>query len=204
TQSDSNRLIIMPSKNSAGSGVEPQEAGFVVDEKGRYAYPDPNLPGVRAAWDALAAAERKELEADLQKRAEALGHRGEIELWTKEKRAADPGYQRILQEIKDDPSLKEMASTAHKQGVSRAKQEHEAQREQDRKALLKAAKGLGVRAEKVSSNAAKQAEIQREFVELVQRGAGLVDEKALSKSLQGGREAYRQEKALSRSQGMRL
>jgi hypothetical protein len=54
------------------------------------------------------------------------------------------------------------------------------------------------------SNAAKQAEIQREFVELVRRGAGLVDEKALSKSLQGGREAYRQELALSRSHGMKL
>ncbi|MHB1705214.1 MAG: hypothetical protein ACYCSH_04070 [Acidithiobacillus sp.] len=96
-----------------------------------------------------------------------------------------------------------MANTAYMQGISRAKQEREAQREQDRKALLKAAKGLGVRAEKGSGNAAKQAEIQREFMELVQRGVGLgVDEKALSKSLQGGREAYRQEKALSRSKGM--
>ncbi len=55
------------------------------------------------------------------------------------------------------------------------------------------------------SNTAKQAEIQREFVELVQRGAGLgVDEKALSKSLQGGREAYRQELQRSRSRGMEL
>ena len=187
------------------SGRRFQEAGFVKDKDGFYTYPDPDLPGVQKAWDALAAAERKELEADLQKRAEELGHRGEVELWTKEKRAADPGYQRILQEIKDDPSLKEMANTAYKQGISRAKQEREAQREQDRKALLKAAKGLGVRAEKGSGNAAKQAEIQREFVELVQRGAGLgVDEKALSKSLQGGREAYRQEqeKALSNSKGL--
>lgn len=188
---------------SADAGRHFQEAGFVQDKDGFYTYPDPDLPGVQKAWDALAAAQRKELEADLQKRAEALGHRGEVGLWTKEKRAADPGYQRILQEIKDDPSLKEMANTAYKQGISRAKQEREAQREQDRKTLLKAAKGLGVRAEKGNGNAAKQAEIQREFVELVQRGAGLgVDEKALSKSLQGGREAYRQEKALSNSKGM--
>lgn len=190
---------------SGDSGLHFQEAGFVQDKDGFYTYPDPDLPGVRAALDALATAERKELEADLQKRAEELGHRGEVELWTKEKRAADPGYQRILQEIKDDPSLKEMANTAYMQGISQAKQEREAQREQDRKALLKAAKGLGVRAEKVGSNAGKQAEIQREFVELVQRGAGLgVDEKALSKSLQGGREAYRQEqeKALSNSKGL--
>ncbi|MHB1495720.1 MAG: hypothetical protein ACYCUY_09795 [Acidithiobacillus sp.] len=187
---------------SANAGKHFQAAGFVVDEKGEYA--DPDLPGVQKAWDALAAAERKELEADLQKRAEELGHRGEIELWAKEKRAADPGYQRILQELKDDPSLKEMANTAYKQGISRAKQEHEAQREQDRKALLKAAHKLGRRAEKVGGNAAKQVENQREFVELVQRGVGLVDEKALSKSLQGGREAYRQEqeKALSSSKGM--
>ena len=190
---------------SGDSGRHFQEAGFVQDKDGFYTYPDPDLPGVRAAWDALAAAQRKELEADLQKRAEALGHRGEVEFWTKEKRAADPGYQRILQEIKDDPSLKEMANTAYIQGINRAKQEREAQREQDRKALLKAAKGLGVRAEKGVSNAAKQAEIQREFVELVQRGAGLgVNEKALSKSLQDGREAYRQEqeKALSNNKGL--
>ena len=114
-------------------------------------------------------------------------------------------HQRLVQEIQADPSLKEMANTAYKQGVSRAKQEHETQREQDRKGLLKAAKGLGVRAEKVGSNAAKQVENQREFVELVQRGVGLgVDEKALSQSMQDGREAYRQEKALSRSQGMKL
>jgi hypothetical protein len=111
---------------SANAGKHFREAGFVVNEKGKYAYPDPELPGVQKAWDALAAAERKELEADLQKRAEELGHRGEVEHWTQEKRAADPGYQRILQEIKDDPSLKEMASTAHNQGVSRAKQEREA------------------------------------------------------------------------------
>ena len=187
------------------SGRRFQGAGFVVDKDGFYTYPDPDLPGVQKAWDALAAARRKALEADLQKRAEALGHRGEVELWTKEKRAADPGYQRILQEIQDEPSLKEMANTAYMQGITRAKQEREAQREQDRKALLKAAKGLGVRAEKGSGNAAKQAENQREFVELVRRGAALgVDEKALSKSLQGGRAAYRQEKALSRSRGMEL
>jgi len=192
---------------SADSGRHFQEAGFVRDKDGFYTYPDPDLPGVRKAWDALAAAERKERAADLQKRAEALGHRGEVELWTQEKRAADPGYQRILQEIQDEPSLKEMANTAYVQGINRAKLEREAQREQDRKALLKAAKGLGVRAEEGGGNAAKQAEIQREFVELVQRGVGLgVDEKALSKSLQGGREAYRQEEELelSRSRGMKL
>ena len=98
-----------------------------------------------------------------------------------------------------------MANTAYKQGIGRARQEREAQREQERKDLRAAAHKLGRRAEKGGSNAAKQAENQREFVELVQRGAGLgVDEKALSKSLQGGREAYRQEKALSRSQGMKL
>ena len=108
-----------------------------------------------------------------------------------------------MQEIKADPSLKDTANTAYKQGVSRAKQEREAQLEQDRKALLKAAHKLGRRAEKGSGNAAKQAENQREFVELVQRGVGLgVDEKALSQSMQDGREAYRQEKALSNSKGM--
>ena len=192
---------------SANAGKYFLEAGFVRDKDGFYVYPDPDLPGVQKAWDALATAERKALETDLQKRAEELGHRGEIELWTKEKRAADPGHQRVLQEIKDDPSLKEMANTAYKQGVNRAKQEREAQREQDRKGLLKAAKGLGVRAEKGGRNAAKQTEIQREFVELVRRGAGLgVDEKALSESMQGGRAAYRQELARvrSRSRGMGL
>ena len=188
---------------SDDSGRHFQDAGFVVDKEGFYAYPDPGLPGVRAVWDALAAAQRKELEADLQKRAEALGHRGEVELWTKEKRAADPGYQRILQEIKDDPSLKGMANTAYKQGIGRARQEREAQMEQERKDLRAAAHKLGRRAEKGGSNAGKQIEIQREFVELVQRGVSLgVDEKALSKSVQGGREAYRQEKALSSSKGM--
>ncbi len=188
---------------SANAGKHFREAGFVKDKDGFYAYPDPDLPGVQKVWDALAMAERKELVVDIQKRAEALGHRGEMALWTKDERAADSGYQRILREIEDDPSLKEMAETAYKQGISRAKQEREAQREQDRKALLKAAKGLGVRAEKGRGNAAKQAENQREFVGLVQRGVELgIDEKALSKSMQDGREAYRQELARSRSRGM--
>ncbi len=190
---------------SGNSGKHFQEADFVVDEKGLYVYPDSSLPGVWAAWDALAAAQRKELEADLQKRAESVGYRLESGQWSPEQRKADPEHQRLVQEIQDDPSLKGMANAAYMQGISRAKQEQEAQREQERKDLLKAAKGLGVRAEKGGSNAAKQAQIQREFVELVQRGAGLgVDEKALSKSLQGGREAYRQEqeKALSNNKGL--
>ncbi|CDQ11689.1 Putative relaxase/mobilization nuclease domain-containing protein (plasmid) [Acidithiobacillus ferrivorans] len=190
---------------SEDAGRHFQEAGFEVNEKGKYAYPDPDLPGVRAAWDALATAKRKETEEDLQKRAESVGYRLESGQWSPEQRNADPEHQRLVQEIQDAPSLKGLANTAYKQGMDRARQERELQREQDRKGLLKVAKGLGVRAEKVGSNAGKQTEIQREFVELVQRGAGLgVDEKALSKSLQGGREAYRQEKALSRSQGMRL
>ena len=190
---------------SGNSGKHFREAGFVVDEKGKYAYPDPELPGVRAAWDALAAAQRKDTEADIQKRAESVGYRLESGQWSPEQRKADPEHQRLAQEIQDDPSLKGMANTAYKQGISRARQEREAQLEQDRKVLRAAAHKLGRRAEKGGSNAGKQTEIQREFVELVQRGVGLgVDEKALSKSLQGGREAYRQEKALSRSQGMKL
>ena len=188
---------------SGNSGERFREAGFVVDEKGEYAYPDPDLPGVQKAWAALAAAQRKDTEADLQERAESVGYRLESGQWSPEQRKADPEHQRLAQEIKDDPSLKGMANTAYKQGIGRARQEREAQREQERKDLRAAAHKLGVRAEKGGSNAAKQAENQREFVELVQRGAGLgVDEKALSKSLQGGREAYRQEKALSRSKGM--
>ena len=192
-------------KGSANAGKHFQEAGFVKDKDGFYTYPDPDLPGVQKVWDALATAKRKELEADLQKRAEEVGYRAESGQWSQERRNEDPEHQRLVQEIKDDPSLKEMANTAYKQGIRRAKQEREAQREQDRKVLRAAAHKLGRRAEKGGSNAGKQTEIQREFVELVQRGVGLgVDEKALSKSLQGGREAYRQEKALSRSQGMKL
>ncbi|OCX71054.1 MobA/MobL family protein [Acidithiobacillus thiooxidans] len=189
---------------SGNSGKHFREAGFVEDKDGFYAYPDPDLPGVRAAWDALAAAQRKELEADIQKRAESVGYRLESGQWSPEQRKADPEHQRLAQEIQDDPSLKGMANTAYKQGIGRARQEREAQLEQDRKVLRAAAHKLGRRAEKGGSNAGKQTEIQREFVELVQRGAGLgVDGKALSKSLQGGREAYRQEKALSNSQGMK-
>ncbi|MHB1604701.1 MAG: hypothetical protein ACYCSC_13260, partial [Acidithiobacillus ferrooxidans] len=143
-------------------------------------------------------------EADIQKRAESVGYRLESGQWSPEQRKADPEHQRLAQEIQDDPSLKGMANTAYKQGIGRARQEREAQLEQDRKVLRAAAHKLGRRAEKGGSNAGKQTEIQREFVELVQRGAGLgVDGKALSKSLQGGREAYRQEKALSNSQGMK-
>ena len=180
-----------------------EAAGFEKDKEGRYFYPDPDLPGVQKAWKALAAAQRKAYEADLQKRAEELGHRGEIALWTKEQRAADSAYQRIAQEITDDPSLQEMADTAYQQGINRAQQEREAQREQDRKALLKAAQELGHRAEKEDSDTAKQAESQREFAALVQRGAGLgVDEKALSESMQSGREAYHQEQARARNRGM--
>ncbi|MDD5471147.1 MAG: MobA/MobL family protein [Sideroxydans sp.] len=190
---------------SGNSGKHFQEAGFVVDKEGFYAYPDPGLPGVRAAWDALAAAQRKEREADIQQRAESVGYRLESGQWSPEQRKADPEHQRLAQEIQDDPSLKGMANTAYQQGIGRARQEREARLEQDRKVLRAAAHKLGRRAEKGGSNAGKQIEIQREFVELIQRGAGLgVDEKALSKSLQGGREAYRQEKALSRSRGMEL
>ncbi|MDX5936683.1 LPD7 domain-containing protein [Acidithiobacillus thiooxidans] len=188
---------------SGNSGKHFREAGFVEDKDGFYAYPDPDLPGVRAAWAALAAAQRKDTEADIQKRAESVGYRLESGQWSPEQRKADPEHQRLAQEIQDDPSLKGMANTAYKQGIGRARQEREAQLEQDRKVLRAAAHKLGRRAEKVGSNAGKQTEIQREFVELVQRGAGLgVDEKALSKSLQGGREVYRQEKAHSNSQGM--
>ena len=190
---------------SGNSGERFREAGFVVDKEGFYTYPDPDLPGVQKAWAALAAARRKDTEADLQERAESVGYRLESGQWSPEQRKADPEHQRLVQEIQDDPSLKGMANTAYKQGIGRARQEREAQRERDRQALLEAAHKLGRRAEKGGSNAAKQAQIQREFVELVQRGVGLgVDEKALSKSLQGGREAYRQEqeKALSNNKGL--
>ena len=171
-----------------------QEAGFVKDEKGFYAYPDPDLPGVQKAWDALKAAQRREFEADVQKRADRVGYRAESGQWRQEQRAADPEHQRLVQEIKDDPSLKEMANAAYKQGIDRAQQERLAQLEQDRKALRNAAYKLGRRAEKAGSNAVKQAEMQREFGELVQRGVDLgVDEKALSQSLQRGRVAYREE-----------
>ena len=176
-----------------------QEAGFARDEEGLYAYPDPDLPGVRIAWDALAVAKRKEYEADVKKRAYSVGYRTESEQWGKEQWAADPDYQRLVQETRDDPSLKEMANTACKQGGGRAKQEREAQSEKDRKDLRDDAYRLGRQAEKAGSNAGTQ----REWADLVQRGVVLgVDEKALSQSLQGGRKAYRQEVALSRSRGI--
>ncbi|OCB01276.1 hypothetical protein BBC27_04890 [Acidithiobacillus ferrivorans] len=99
-----------------------------------------------------------------------------------------------MQEIKDDPSLEKMVDTAYRQGKDRAKQDRKVQLEQDCKSLRNAAHQLGRRAEKAGSNAVKQAEMQREFGALVQRGVGLgVDEKALSQSLQRGRVAYREE-----------
>ena len=192
-------------QGSADYGRLFQEAGFVVDEKGFYGYPEPDsdLPGVQAAWDTLAAVRRKELEADLQKRAEGVGYRVESGQWSREQRAADPEYQRLVQKIQEDPSLGNLAETAYQQGMERARQEREARLAQARNDLRKAAHDLGRQMEAVGSNAAKQAKNQREWVELVQRGAGLgVDEKALSKSLQGGRAAYRQEVARSRGPGM--
>ncbi|MBN6742507.1 hypothetical protein JKG47_18715, partial [Acidithiobacillus sp. MC6.1] len=195
--------VHLQQKGSANAGEHFLEAGFMVNAKGEYAYPDPDLPGVRAAWDALAIAQRKEKEADLQKRADAVGYRAQMGQWSQERLHDDPEYQRINREIQADPSLKKMVNAAYQQGVDRAGQEQELQRQQDRKALLKAADGLGRWAEKVGNSAVKQVEIQRKLAELVQRGVGFgVDEKALSKSLQGGREAYRQELARSSSLGM--
>ena len=136
---------------SNDAGRHFQEAGFVKDKEGFYAYPDPDLPGVQKAWGALATAERKELETDLQKRAESVGYRAESGQWSKEQRNADPEHQRLVQELKDDSSLKSMANTAYKQGIDRAKQEQDAQFERDRQALLNATHTLGRRAEAGSS-----------------------------------------------------
>ncbi|WP_304363951.1 LPD7 domain-containing protein, partial [Acidithiobacillus ferrivorans] len=108
---------------SEGAARYFQEAGFVKDERGFTAYPDPDLPGVQKAWDALNAAQRREFEADVQKRADSVGYREESEQRSKEQRAADPDRQRLVQEIKDDPSLEKMVDTAYRQGKDRAKQD---------------------------------------------------------------------------------
>ncbi|MCR1350166.1 hypothetical protein NRY65_12890, partial [Acidithiobacillus ferrooxidans] len=191
-------------QGSADSGRLFQEAGFVVNEKGFYGYPEPDsdLPGVQAAWDALAAVRRKELEADLQKRAEGVGYRVESGQWSREQRDANPEYQRLVQKIQEDPSLENLAETAYQQGMERARQEREARLAQARNDLRKVAHDLGRRAE-ANSNPVQQERNRQEWANLVQRGAGLgVDEKALSQALQGGRAAYRQEVARSRGPGM--
>ncbi|MBN6742741.1 hypothetical protein JKG47_19990, partial [Acidithiobacillus sp. MC6.1] len=181
-----------------------EEAGFAKGRDGFYVYPDPDLPGVQKVWDALAAAKRKETEEDLQKRADAVGYRRATEQWSKERVSKEPEYQRIAQEIQADPSLKEIANAAYQQGMERGRKDLEQQAEQERKSLRQAAHKLGRRAA-AGSTVAKQAEIQREFGKLVQRGAELgLDEKALSQSLQKGRDAYQQELARSRSRGMGL
>jgi hypothetical protein len=190
---------------SEDSGRHFQEAGFVKDEKGFYAYPDPDLPGVQKAWDALGVAQRREFEADAQKRAERAGYVAEMGQWSKEQRAADPEHQRLVQERENDPTLKGMTSAAYKRGKDLARQEREAQLEQARKALRKEAYELGRRAEKVGSNAGKQAETQQKLMDLAQRGAELgVDQKVLDQVMDKGREAHRQEVARSRSRGREM
>ena len=57
-----------------------------------------------------------------------MGRRVESAGWTEVQRNADPEYQRLWQEIRDDPSLMEMANTAYRRGVSHVRQEREAQR----------------------------------------------------------------------------
>ena len=114
-------------QGSADSGRLFQEAGFVVDEKGGYTYPDPDLPGVQKAWDALAAAQRKEVEADFQKRAESVGYRREKEEWSDAERDANPERAELLKEIQRDPSFKEMVETSYNQGRERARQERKEQ-----------------------------------------------------------------------------
>ena len=193
-------------QGSADSARLFQEAGFVVDEKGFYGYPEPDsdLPGVQEAWNALAAVQRKELEADLQKRAEGVGYRVESGQWSVEQRNADPEYQRIAQELQNDPSLGNLAELAYKQGVDCARQEREARLAQARGDLRKAAHDLGRQME-ANSNPVQEDRNRQEWVNLVQRGTGLgVDEKALSESLQGGRAACRQEVVLSNRRGMGL
>ena len=181
------------------------EAGFEKDWVGSYVYPDPDLPGVQKAWDALAIAQRRELEADVQKRADHVGYRAESAQWSQEQRAADPEYQRLVQEVTADPSLEGMANAAWRRGIDRAQQERLAQLERARESLRADAYNLGRRAEDAGSDAVKQAENRQEFAGLVQRGAVLgVDEKGLSQSMQKGREAYRQEVARSYSRGMGL
>lgn len=194
-------LALHLDRHGAGdAGERFLEAGFVRDKDGFYTYPDPDLPGVQKAWDALAAARRRDLETHLQSQAEDLGYRAIREGWREERRIADPVYQEILRAIQGDAKLQEKANLSYQQGGGRARLEIEQQRDRARQELLAMARGLGRQTEAYGNHAAKQAENQREFVKLVQRGAGLgVDEKALSQSLQDGREAYRQEKAVSHS-----
>lgn len=191
-------------QGSADAGRLFQEAGFVVDKDGGYTYPYPDLPGVEKAWDALARVQRQELEVDLQRRAESMGYRLESAQLTTAQRKADAEFRGLVQETHADQGLRDIVNDAYRQGINRAQQEREARQKQARKDLLKAAHNLGGWMEKGGS-AAQQAEWQRTFADLVERGAGLgVDEKALGKSLQGGREAYRQTLARSRSRGMGL
>lgn len=191
-------------QGSADAGRLFQAAGFVVDKDGGYAHPYPDLPGVKKAWDTLARVQRQEWEEDLQRRAESMGYRLEREQSTAEQRKADPEVRRILRETEDDPSLRAIANTAYRQGIDRAQQEREERHAQARSALLKTAHNLGYKMEQGGS-VTQQAEWQKEFAAAVQLGGQLgVDEKALGKSLQGGREAYRQTLARSRSRGMGL
>ncbi len=99
-----------------------QDAGFSVDGNGLYFHPDPNLPGVQKAWDALAAAQKRDMAMDIQKRAELLGYCVTSEQWTDAQRAADPEYQAIGKMIAENPSLKEIADSAYVHGGSRARQ----------------------------------------------------------------------------------
>jgi len=192
-------VLHLEQHGSGNAGKYFEGAGFVRDQDGFYSYPDPELPGVQRAWDALAAARRREQEEDLRRRSEAMGYRVEAERWTDTQRNADSEYQRIRQEIRADPSLQELANAAYRQGIGRAKQEREAQRERDRQALRAAAHELGRQAEATGGN------LPREWAGLVRRGADLgVDEKTLAQSVQKGRAAYRQEMERSRSRGMEL
>ena len=71
------------------------------------------------------AAEREAIEQDIKERADSVGYRGEIEGWEEKQRADDPEYQRIIRDLKDDPSLTEMANVAYQQGRARGKREVE-------------------------------------------------------------------------------
>jgi hypothetical protein len=149
---------------------------------------------IRAEQEKRIADERKAVEADVQRRAEAVGYRAGLEQWGKEQRAADPEHRRLGRESKDDPSLLEMARTAFQQGKVQGDQKREARLEQDRKALRHDARQLGRRMEKAGHNAAKQAENQRAYREIVQYGEKLgMDETVLSQSVQKGRAAYRKD-----------
>lgn len=74
---------------------------------------------------AIEAAEREAIEQDIKERADSVGYRGEIEGWEEKQRADDPEYQRIIRDLKDDPSLTEMANVAYQQGRARGKREVE-------------------------------------------------------------------------------